>query len=235
MILAKLWAAIASLFTKKTTMVAAAPVEAGAAASTITTTEVETPAEVADTDLTAAITIVNNLKNALASPLAVLITDLIPGTIDDTIREELVTDLPVLAADLANVQVAITADKSAQLSNVLAAIKASPNFVYDAFFHSLAATLLTRISQGKNITWSVAVMSVEYFFKNLFSAAPVAEAVAPVVTDAGNTTSAVVNTAAAAVGAAGAIAAAAGASPGVQKDIATASNILGDIENAVNQ
>ena len=236
MILKDLWTAIKGLFSPKKVTLTTGPTT-GSTTGTVatTTTTVETPAEIADTDLANAITIVNNLKNAFASPIAVLITDLIPGTIDDTIREDLVNDLPVIAAGLANIQVAITADKSAQLSNVLAAIKASPNFNFDAFYHSLAATLLTKIAAGKSITWSIAVMSVEYFFKNLFSSAPIATAAAPAVAAATNTVASVASTASDVVGAAGAIAAVAGASTTVQKDIATAGNILTDIESAVSQ
>lgn len=237
MFLDKLFAGIKSLFAPKVTITTttAQPVAsdntAGVTASAITTTTTVTPAEVVDADLTAAITIVNNIRAALASPLAVLITDLIPGTLDDTIREQLVNDLPIITADLGRVKLAVTADKSAQLNNVLAELKGESGTFLDAFFHSLASTILTRISAGKGVTWSIAVMSVEYFFKNLFSSGPVAETVAPVV----NTVSTVVNTASDVAGAAGAIAAAAGASPTVQKDIATAGNILNEIESAVNQ
>lgn len=185
MILDGLFKAIASLFKKKTTVVATNTVVdtapgAGTSSAVVTTTA-ETPAEIADTDLTAAITIVNNVRGALASPIAVLVTDLIPGTVDDTVREELVKDLPILLAALANIKSFVdTADKSAQLNDILAQIRLSPNMDMDAFLHGLAARVLTKISQGKSVTWSIAVMAVEYFFKNIFKSPAAAQVDVPV-------------------------------------------------------
>lgn len=186
MILDGLFKAIKSLWTKKTTTVVttSTPLNGAApSAPTVTavTTTTETPAQIADADLTTAITIVNNVKNALASPIAVLVTDLIPGNVDDIIREQLVNDLPPLAASLANIKSFVdTADKSAQLNDILAQIRLSPNMDMDAFLHGLAARLLTKISPS-GVTWSLAVMAVEYFFKNGFS--EIVNAVKSIVSD----------------------------------------------------
>lgn len=147
-------------------------------ANTLHTITTAVPAEIAETDLQKAIGIVNNIKAAVASPVAVLITSLIPGTVDDEIREILVNELPVIAAGLANIQGLLnTADKSAQLNDVLNKIRLSPNIDLDAFYHSLAARVLSKITKG-GVVWSVAVMSVEYFFKHLFGEEPAAPVVA---------------------------------------------------------
>jgi hypothetical protein len=174
MFLAKVFDFLKGLITPTVSTVTAQPVAVasptpGATATAVQTTTVETPAEIADADLEAAITIVNNIKAALASPLAVLITDLIPISIVGTIREDLVTELPVLAASLANIKIGIdTADLSAQFNDVLSQIRFSTNIDLNAFEHNLAAKLLSKIS---GTTWSVAVMSVEYYFVNVFKSA----------------------------------------------------------------
>jgi hypothetical protein len=149
----------------------------GGTASLTKTVQTET-SEIADTDLTNAITIVNNVRAALASPGVVLISDLIPVAIVGQVREDLVTYLPVVAASLANVKAAVdTADLSAQFNDVLSQIRFSPNIDLNAFEHALAAKLLTKITGG-GVGWSIAVMAVEYFLKNIFKPAPVAGAAA---------------------------------------------------------
>jgi hypothetical protein len=193
--------------------------------ATAVTTTTTTPAEVADTDLNDAITIVNNVKAALSSPIAVLVTDLIPGTIDDTIREELVTDLPLIAAGLANIKTVIdTADKSAVMNDVLAQIRLSPNLDLDAFYHSLAAKLLTKVTKG-GVDWSLAVMSVEYFFKNLFSAAPAASTIATGAVAAASDVEQV----------AAAVAKVADAPAPVQSDLNTAGDDINDLNNFIQK
>lgn len=181
-IFSKVLAFVGGLFTNKAIQAVVTP----APGTTVITTTTG-PQDVVDTDVQAAIDIVNNVKTALASPVAVLITDLIPVSIVGTIREALVNELPVIAADLAFVKTVLdTSDKSAVMNDILAQIKLSPNADMDAFYHSLAARVLTIVSEGKS-PWSVAVMAVEYFFKGLFNpkavAAPVIVA-APVVAPA---------------------------------------------------
>lgn len=159
---------IAGLFAAKASTTAQNTQVDASTSQTVLTTSTA-PADVNQDDVQRAITIVNNIRAALASPVAVLITDLIPGDIDNVIREELVNDLPGIVSSLANVQNVIqTADKSAQINDLLKQIRLSPNFDLDAFYHSLAARLLTKITKG-GVIWSIAVVSVEYLFKKLWN------------------------------------------------------------------
>lgn len=128
----------------------------------------EVPFDIEAFDIDHAITIVNNVRNAMASPLAVLITDLIPGTVDDKIRQTLVDELPKVAA-------ALTYSKSlldnwngqTVLNAVLGTVKAADKPEQDAFAHNLAARILMIVSDGK-VNWSLAVQAVEYYFKYIF-------------------------------------------------------------------
>jgi hypothetical protein len=158
---------VAGLFGAKATTTTQTTQVSDTTSQTVLTTSTA-PADVNQDDVEKAIAIVNNIRAALASPVAVLITDLIPGDIDDVIREELVNDLPVIVAGLANIQSVIqTADKSAVINALLSQIKLSPNFDLDNFYHGLAARLLTKITKG-GVIWSIAVVSVEYVFKKLW-------------------------------------------------------------------
>ena len=192
---------------------------------TTATTTTTTPAEIADTDLTNAITLVNNVKAALASPVAVLISDLIPVAIVGTIREDLVNDLPLIAAGLANIKIAVdTADKSGQMADVLSQIKASGNIDIDSFLHGLGARILTKITSG-GVSWSLAVMSIEYFFKNVFKSSPAATAVATTAVAAAASVEQV----------ASAVAEQAGAPAAVQNDIGPAGSDINDLQNFIQK
>lgn len=150
---------------------------------TATTTTTSQPADIVESDVQEAIAIVNNVKSALASKGAVLITSLIPGTVDDEIRETLVNDLPAVVAGLTFATGLLTgSDKSTQINALLANVKLSDKADQDALFHSLAARVLTIVSGGK-VSWSNAVMAIEYYYSNLLQASAEASA-APIVSEA---------------------------------------------------
>src|SRR6185437_12919834 len=159
----KVLAFIAGVFSAKATVATVVNQVAPNTTAAVTTTSTA-PADVAIEDVQKAIDIVNGVKKALASPVAALITDLIPTTIDDNIRQTLVNDLPVVAAGLAFVKDVLSMDRSTALSQVLAAIRFSDKPNLDAFYHTLAAKVLQIISGGK-VSWSQAVMAVEYVLK----------------------------------------------------------------------
>lgn len=112
------------------------------------------------------IQIVNNVRSAMTSPLAVLLTDLIPTTIDDTIRLALVNGLPVLLAGLMFAKEVLgSKDQQAVINELLAKVRLSDKADQDALWHALAARLLMILSDGK-VTWSEAIQIIEYYYKN---------------------------------------------------------------------
>jgi hypothetical protein len=112
------------------------------------------------------IKIVNQVRQALASPLAVLVTDLIPTTIDNTIRIALVNGLPVLLAGLMFAKEVLGGkDQQAAMDELLAKVKFSDKADQDALWHALASRLLLILSDGR-VTWSEAVQIIEYYYKN---------------------------------------------------------------------
>lgn len=117
-------------------------------------------------DLDLVIQIVNNVRSAVASPLAILITDLIPTTIDDNIRVALVRGLPVLIAGLMFARQALEKpEEGTNINDLLDKVKFSDKPDQDALWHTLASRLLIILSDGK-VTWSEAVQVLEYYYKN---------------------------------------------------------------------
>ncbi|MEZ2337688.1 hypothetical protein AB6735_18725 [Mucilaginibacter sp. RCC_168] len=126
------------------------------------------PFDIDVADIDHAIIIVNNVRNAMASPLAALITNLIPGTIDDKIRQALIDNLPKVAAALVYSKDLLNHwDGQTVLNAVLGTVKTADKPEQDAFAHNLAARILMIVSDGK-VNWSLAVQVVEYYFKNIF-------------------------------------------------------------------
>lgn len=125
--------------------------------------------EILEADLEHAIQIVNNIKAVMESPGAVIITSLIPGTIDNTIREKIVSGAPQLVAGLLFAKHLLDEpdDANKQLADLLKRIKFSDKPDQDALWHNMAARMLMMVSDGK-VTWSEAVMAVEYYFRNVF-------------------------------------------------------------------
>jgi len=117
-------------------------------------------------DLDLVIQIVNNVRLAVASPLAILATDLIPTTIDDTIRMALARGLPVLLAGLMFARQALEKpEEGTTINDLLDKVKFSDKPDQDALWHALASRLLIILSDGK-VTWSEAVQILEYYYKN---------------------------------------------------------------------
>lgn len=126
-------------------------------------------------DLDLVIRVVNNIRNAVASPLAVLITDLVPTTVDDHIRVALERGLPVLLAGLMFARQVLekskeggVAEKEGEtINDLLAKVRFSDKPDQDALWHTLASRLLVILSDGK-VSWSEAVQVLEYYYKNEF-------------------------------------------------------------------
>ncbi|MEO7212655.1 hypothetical protein [Mucilaginibacter sp.] len=118
------------------------------------------PDGITEADIEHAIVIVNNIRAGLASPLAVILTDLIPTTVDNRIREVLVAELPVMAGIL-------TYAKDQLFHKSMVVVSEADKVAQDAFAHNMAARILMVFGGGK-VNWSLAVQAVEYYLKNVF-------------------------------------------------------------------
>jgi hypothetical protein len=123
-----------------------------------------TPAEVDQV-----IAIVNQVKSVVDNPVTVLLTDLIPTTIDNDIRERVSAAIGPVTAGLTFLTEwqQANADHQKLTETALASVRFSDDASKNAFYHSLAARLIIIVSDGK-VTWSEAVSFIEVYFKQAF-------------------------------------------------------------------
>jgi hypothetical protein len=115
------------------------------------------------------IDMVNNIKRIIGSPAAVLLTDLIPGTLDNKIRLLLLdATLPILAGLTFSKKWLVTENKDVLLLDLLNKVSFSDDADKDSFYHSLAARLIVAASDGK-VTWSESASLIELYFKHIFA------------------------------------------------------------------
>jgi len=98
----------------------------------------------------AAIAVTNKLKDFIDTPVADIVTAIIPGTLDDTIKEKLKLVLPKVIMKLQLAQViANIEDVNEQLIEILKILKLSPNDTRNNFYHEFCYTLIEVLSDGK--------------------------------------------------------------------------------------
>jgi len=120
------------------------------------------------------ITVVQNIKNFTDSPVADVITALIPGDVDDRIRERLEDYLPKILMELNMLNTCqALPDANAQLQCILQNLKLSSDSAKDIYYHGLASLILTDLSDGK-LSWSDCVGIAEYYYKNIWKEQPAA-------------------------------------------------------------
>lgn len=117
-------------------------------------------------DVVVAITVVQRIKVVIDSPVADIVTALIPGDADDRVKDLLRQWLPRILLELSMVQsVANIEDENAQLQAILEKLKLSSDEAKNAFYHSLASLILEKLSDGK-LSWTDAVAIAEYYYVN---------------------------------------------------------------------
>lgn len=115
--------------------------------------------------LPAVIAIVEEVKKVVDSGVANMVTDIIPGTIDDTIKEKARKALPVLIMKLRVAESIVgIEDPTEQIKAILASLKFSSDEDRNAFYHSLSALMLELLSDGK-FSWSDAVILAEMYYR----------------------------------------------------------------------
>ncbi|WP_153800764.1 hypothetical protein [Foetidibacter luteolus] len=112
------------------------------------------------------IDVVNNAKNYNEGIAGDVLSKIIPGDLDDNIREKLKEWLPKLIKTLAATnECANAGDDNAIMQCALAKIGGSEKDVRKVFYHGLAALLLEKLGDGK-FTWDDAVATVQWFYKH---------------------------------------------------------------------
>jgi len=112
--------------------------------------------------------VTENIKNFVDSPAADILTAIIPGEIDDEIKNLLRAKLPAILTELK------LADSCGSLTDPEAitecAVKVIQNLdgdIKSAFLHNLSVLVAQIAAKGK-LTWSDGVYLLEWFYKNEF-------------------------------------------------------------------
>lgn len=112
--------------------------------------------------------IVENIKKFVDSPDADIISAIIPGTVDDQIKDLLRVKLPLILTELK------LADSCSKLTNAdevtACAIKTLQELngnTQNAFLHSLSVIITNVIADGK-LTWTDSVYLSEWYYQQLY-------------------------------------------------------------------
>lgn len=118
-----------------------------------------------------AVTITENIKNFSDSSVADIITLLIPGDIDDKIKEWLRAKLPDILTALRLVDsISTLTDPNEIIAAALSTLKNMDSNVQNAFVHDLSVLIAQEVSKAQNNTlkWSDGVYIIEWYYQHKF-------------------------------------------------------------------
>ncbi|HVW97497.1 MAG TPA: hypothetical protein VHA56_16105 [Mucilaginibacter sp.] len=116
--------------------------------------------------------ITENLKNLIDSPVVDIITLLIPGDIDDKIKQWLRGHLPEILSDLRLIESAAgLTDPDEIVAAAMKTLAAMDKGIAGAFYHNIAVMVAQVAADGK-LSWSDGVYILEYYYKNAFEPEP---------------------------------------------------------------
>ena len=114
------------------------------------------------------ITVTENIKALIDSPVADILTAIIPGNIDDKIKQALRGAIPVILADLK------LADKCGSLTNpqeithcAVETLQKLDGDIKSAFLHNLSV-LVAQVAADGQLSWSDGVCILEWYYRNKF-------------------------------------------------------------------
>lgn len=114
------------------------------------------------------IVIVENIKKFVDSPDIDILTALIPGDVDDRIKNVLRTQLPVILTELklADDCMGIT-DADEITKCTIKTLQGLTGDVQNAFLHSLSTLIAATLADGK-LTWSDGVYLSEWYYQHVY-------------------------------------------------------------------
>ncbi|MEO7216272.1 hypothetical protein [Mucilaginibacter sp.] len=112
--------------------------------------------------------ITENIKNFVDSPLADVLTDIIPGDIDDKIKQTLRAGLPILLTNLKLAQNCRASSDPQEITKC--AVKTLQNItgeIKNAYLHNLSVLIAQLAADGK-LSWSDDVCIVEWYYQQQY-------------------------------------------------------------------
>jgi hypothetical protein len=115
--------------------------------------------------------VVENIKTVIDSPLADVLTAIIPGQLDDRAKDILRAELPAILIKLRLVDEAWQAEsENAVLLNAMHNLSQLAPDAQKAFFHNISILIAQMASDGK-LTWSDGVYLQEWYYNTQFKPA----------------------------------------------------------------
>jgi hypothetical protein len=117
--------------------------------------------------VTIAIQVVEGIKTVMATPVADVITSIIPGSADDKVKEVIRLWVPKVLLQLHMVEAIIDIkDPNEQLNAILAKIKLSDKETRNIIWHGLGSLIIEKLSDGK-FSWQDSVAVAQYYYDHI--------------------------------------------------------------------
>jgi len=114
------------------------------------------------------ITITENIKNFVASPLADVLTIIIPGNIDNMIKDKLRLSLPTILTELKLVESSLNLTQPNDIANAaLETIKNMDKTIKPGVLHQLSILITQTVADGK-LSWSDGVYLSQWYYEHKF-------------------------------------------------------------------
>lgn len=118
------------------------------------------------------VTIVENIKNFVASDTADVITALIPGTLDDTIKEKLREALPKIVTEMRLAEnCSSLTDPNEIVTCAITTLQQIEGDFQSAFLHDLSV-LIAQVAADHKLSWSDGVYVLQWYYEHQFKPAP---------------------------------------------------------------
>jgi hypothetical protein len=114
------------------------------------------------------VTITENIKTIVDSPIADILTVIIPGELDDKIKQILRKGIPIILTNLMLTDECSKLTDPHEITNC--AIKALQNLdgdIRNACLHNLSV-LITKLAADEKLTWGDTVCIVEWYYQHKF-------------------------------------------------------------------
>ncbi len=117
------------------------------------------------------VVVTENIKNLVDSPVADVLTAIIPGDLDDEIKNWLRAKLPVILTELklADSCGALT-DPQEITKCAIKVLRGLDGDIKSAFLHNLSVLIAQVASDGK-LSWADGVLILQWYYQNEFKAA----------------------------------------------------------------
>jgi hypothetical protein len=114
------------------------------------------------------ITVTENIKKFTDSSVVDVLTVIIPGNIDDKIKQILRVGLPVLLAELKLADSCLNKEDPQQVTTcAISFLNSLDKQIKDAFLHNLSVLVAQLTADGK-LSWSDGVCIVEWYYQNKY-------------------------------------------------------------------